>query len=112
MNLKFIGKQKEAWKDIDVSTHILLSRDLKPYRTKDPKTNELSKWKYPKDFTSILYEKIDYLCHHLENNNIHMYEILPPDQPVKPYFDIEIEDYNKITNKFCEKVNKIYYIQI
>ena len=89
--LKFISTQKEAWKDIDVSTHILLSRDRKPYRIRDPKTNELSNLKFTKEFTSILYEKFDYLCHYLENNNIHSYEILPPDQPVKPYFDIEMK---------------------
>ena len=73
-----------------IKNNILLSRDR-------------IKWKEEciKCYNFCSISNLKRLGVYLEENNIHAYEILPPDEPLRLYFDLEIENLKADFKTLC-----------
>lgn len=76
----------------DINTNAIVAQDL------DIKKGN-------KRFYNIPINELDRLAELLEQNN-HLYEILPPDYPVKMYFDLEMEYTNADFDKYVESITE------
>ena len=77
-NLEKYFSRKQAEKETDLSQYMLMAGD------KETKTGQKYFFKLP------ILEMAEILPDLLSRNQ-HLYEILPPNFPVKPYFDLEME---------------------
>ena len=95
---------------IDVQEFILLSQDK--YENQGSK-----------QFFRVPVQNFNCIAKTLENSNQHMYEILPQNRHVKPYFDLEMEEtdlgietmYDKF-DLFCtwlmKEIEKVFHIHL
>ena len=91
--MKYLGNFKwttyptiaKAFENTDANETIYVAYDLKETDAK-------------KAYIRLAVHKIKQLVSEISNNNHSMYEILPPDVPVKPYFDLEIEHVDEQGN--------------
>ena len=91
-----------AWNSYYKKAECFLYHDVVDsiYMTRDLKENSGMK-----EFSSIRIDEIDKVVRILNKDNYNLYEALPPNQPVKPYFDLEME-YKGLTDRLIEiKIN-------
>jgi hypothetical protein len=59
-----------------------------------------------KKFNLINVSNFESLGDYLENNDMHLYEILPPEEPLKLYFDLEMENFEENFKETCDNFIK------
>jgi hypothetical protein len=90
--LETFHTRKSAEENIDINNYILFAQD---------KLNEDSRKRFLRSPIINLREKMKSIL----DQNYNLYEILPPDCPIKPYFDCEMECDGLDEDESADKIN-------
>ena len=91
MNVTWCWTKIKAMENKSQTDYIFLARD------------NVKKSKNEKQFTAILVSEMDKIIPEMLKNNNHLYEILPENQLIKLYFDLELEK-NGMNNEIAYNI--------